>query len=150
MIQTEQHLLDLHPLQTGPLCVFWDLQRQHYISVSSSSQICFVYQTAGHAGEPASDRQQPPFPSPPIQRAGPLAPAPPPEASQPPSTPRYIAEPDEEDMEDQAPVTHVLLCSADSHRLYPAEGIRTGERCCFASSLTPMKVIYVDTHKSMQ
>ena len=111
----------------------------------------FVYRTAGHAGEPALDGQQPAFPSTPIQRAGPLAPPPPPDASQPPSTPqRYIAEPDEEAMEDQAPVTHVLLCSADSHRLYPAEGIRTGERCCFASSLSPMKVICVDTHESMQ
>ena len=67
---------------------------------------------------------------------GPLAPAPPPEAHPPPHAqpaPRrqYVAEPDaddDEEEEEQAAAAHVLLCCDDSLRLYPAEGIRVGDR----------------------
>ena len=71
----------------------------------------------------------------PTPHGGPLAPAPPPEAQPPPQAqpaPRrqYVAEPDTDDdeEEEQAAAAHVLLCCDDSLRLYPAEGIRVGDR----------------------
>ena len=78
--------------------------------------------------EPELEQQSSTPPS--IHLSGPLAPAPPPEASHGPSSPpqRYVAEPEEEEQQEQAAVTHVLLCCDHSLRLYPAEGIRTGER----------------------
>ena len=69
--------------------------------------------------------------SPTFSHGGPLAPAPPPEAlSQPPPRRQSVPEHDEddEDVEEQAAAAHVLLCCDDSLRLYPAEGIRLGDR----------------------
>lgn len=68
-----------------------------------------------------------------------MAPAPPPDTHQPqlqspaqgqPAPRRqFIAEPEmEEQVEEQAAAAHVLLCCDDSLRLYPAEGIRVGDR----------------------
>lgn len=80
--------------------------------------------------ESGSQEFQPPTP-----HGGPLAPAPPPESHPPPHTqsaPRrqYVAEPDADDdeEEEQAAAAQVLLCCDDSLRLYPAEGIRVGDR----------------------
>jgi len=86
----------------------------------------------GFAGaESGSQEVQPPTP-----HGGPLAPAPPPEAqpscqAQPAPRRQYVAEPDADDAdeeEEQAAAAHVLLCCDDSLRLYPAEGIRAGDR----------------------
>ncbi|KAL0052569.1 hypothetical protein WJX82_004051 [Trebouxia sp. C0006] len=80
--------------------------------------------------ESGSQEFQPPPP-----HGGPLAPAPPPESHPPPHAqpaPRrqYVGEPDadDEEEEEQAAAAHVLLCCDDSLRLYPAEGIRVGDR----------------------
>ena len=77
-----------------------------------------------------------------IPHGGPLAPAPPPDAQshpqpqlqspaqgQPAPRRQFVAEPEaEEQVEEQAAAAHVLLCCDDSLRLYPAEGIRVGDR----------------------
>ncbi|KAL0036450.1 hypothetical protein WJX77_008242 [Trebouxia sp. C0004] len=80
--------------------------------------------------ESGSQKLQPPTP-----HGGPLAPAPPPEGKPPPQAQpapqrQYVAEPDTDDdeEEEQAAAAHVLLCCDDSLRLYPAEGIRVGDR----------------------
>lgn len=87
----------------------------------------FVSTTLEHAG---ASQELPSSPS--EAHPGPLDPAPPPESQVQPhqaGVVRGVSEPDdEEEVEEQAAAAHVLICCDTSLRLYPAEGIRIGDR----------------------